>query len=529
MAVRGDEIAEGIEARVREAIDKVVGDIRSSIQDVREIVDSQLNAALQSIQADAKGISLRPHLQQTLSDFEKDITPPPPPPAPRGLDASKIKQAIQSIERGKSQVDVLNALLDQCLNFGSRAALMILKGDQFGGWKGIGFSAHGGNDESVKRFASSPSLVPEFDQLLRSEQVIAWDGGTFTAKLGVSRASRAVLVPMVIKDKVAAAMYVDAVDSEVEKFDQASIELIVFTTGLLIDTLAIRKKVPSPSLSGTSPDSSETQLFPNSVPAPAMTPPVPRPVPPAPRPAPPPPPAPVAPRVIPAPVAPRPVPPPVKAAPPPKPAAPAFGEGAFSSSSFGGASTFGADSFGSGGPGGFGASPSEAPQFELDVPAQPKPPMPPPTPATPKPPASNTFATAMIPAMTAPPAAPPRSSGGALAGTDSPEKASTQFIPPPGIGRGSAFGGAQTEEGKKHDEAKRFARLLVSEIKLYNESKVDQGRKNRDLYERLKEDIDRSRQMYEERISEDVRKGSNYFYDELVRILADNNAEVLGL
>jgi len=90
-------------------------------------------------------------------------------------------------------------------------------------------------------------------------------------------------------------------------------------------------------------------------------------------------------------------------------------------------------------------------------------------------------------------------------------------------------GGPQSEDAKKHDEARRFARLLVSEIKLYNESKVEQGRKNHDLYERLKEDIDRSRQMYDERIGDDVRKVSNYFYDELVRILADGKAEALGL
>ena len=69
----------------------------------------------------------------------------------------------------------------------------------------------------------------------------------------------------------------------------------------------------------------------------------------------------------------------------------------------------------------------------------------------------------------------------------------------------------------------------MSEIKLYNEAKVEQGRKNKDLYERLKEDIDRSRQMYDERIPEEVRKASNYFYDELVRILADGDKDVLGL
>jgi hypothetical protein len=109
------------------------------------------------------------------------------------------------------------------------------------------------------------------------------------------------------------------------------------------------------------------------------------------------------------------------------------------------------------------------------------------------------------------------------------ERPSTQYIPPPNITRGGTPIPGGADDSKKHDEARRFARLLVSEIKLYNEPKVDAGRKNKDLYERLKEDIDRSRQMYDERISDDVRKTSNYFYDELVRILADGNASALGL
>jgi hypothetical protein len=110
----------------------------------------------------------------------------------------------------------------------------------------------------------------------------------------------------------------------------------------------------------------------------------------------------------------------------------------------------------------------------------------------------------------------------------SEDRPSTQYIPPANLSRGNA-GGPSNEDAKKHDEARRFARLLVSEIKLYNESKVEQGRKNNDLYERLKEDIDRSRQMYDERIADEVRKVSNYFYDELVRILADGRADALGL
>jgi hypothetical protein len=84
------------------------------------------------------------------------------------------------------------------------------------------------------------------------------------------------------------------------------------------------------------------------------------------------------------------------------------------------------------------------------------------------------------------------------------------------------------ETRKQHEDAKRFARLLVSEIKLYREAEVQQGRKNRDLYERLKDDIDRSRQLYLERVPAEVRTQSNYFNEELVRILADGDAGALG-
>ena len=82
---------------------------------------------------------------------------------------------------------------------------------------------------------------------------------------------------------------------------------------------------------------------------------------------------------------------------------------------------------------------------------------------------------------------------------------------------------------ERREEARRFARLLVSEIKLYNERAVLEGREHANLYERLRDDIDRSRQMYEERIPQDVRASSNFFYEELVLILADGRPEVLGL
>lgn len=84
------------------------------------------------------------------------------------------------------------------------------------------------------------------------------------------------------------------------------------------------------------------------------------------------------------------------------------------------------------------------------------------------------------------------------------------------------------EETKAHEDAKRFARLIVSEIKLYNEAKVTEGRKAKDLHSRLKEDIERGRQMYHDRISPALRNNTNYFHDELVRLLAGGDPSALG-
>jgi hypothetical protein len=85
-----------------------------------------------------------------------------------------------------------------------------------------------------------------------------------------------------------------------------------------------------------------------------------------------------------------------------------------------------------------------------------------------------------------------------------------------------------SEEEKLHSDAKRFARLLVSEIKLYNEQRVLEGRDHRDIYVRLKRDIDRSREMYQKRVAPSVVRKVDYFHDEIVRILGDNDPSTLG-
>ncbi|HEV3075176.1 MAG TPA: hypothetical protein VHB47_12215, partial [Thermoanaerobaculia bacterium] len=138
--------------------------------------------------------------------------------------------------------------------------------------------------------------------------------------------------------------------------------------------------------------------------------------------------------------------------------------------------------------------------------------------------------TPLAPVSPVPPASPffePLRTGPLGSGTP-------EVRPPSGVqGPGWAFATtriqASSSEEALHEEARRLARLLVSEIKLYNEEQVEAGRRNRDIYERLREDIDRSRQMYEERVEPRLVKSTDYFYQELVRILAAGDSKALGI
>src|SRR5579863_6599522 len=90
------------------------------------------------------------------------------------------------------------------------------------------------------------------------------------------------------------------------------------------------------------------------------------------------------------------------------------------------------------------------------------------------------------------------------------------------------FAGMSAEDADTHRKAQRFARLLVDEIKLYNQAKVNEGRRNKDLYDRLKEDIDKSRATFQKRYGNTAAASGDYFQKEVVRSLAEDDLSVMG-
>ncbi len=88
--------------------------------------------------------------------------------------------------------------------------------------------------------------------------------------------------------------------------------------------------------------------------------------------------------------------------------------------------------------------------------------------------------------------------------------------------------GLSPEDAETHRKAQRFARLLVDEIKLYNQAKVAEGRRNKDLYDRLKEDIEKSRGTFQKRYGNTAAASGDYFHHELLRSLAEDDISVMG-
>ena len=474
--------------------------------------------------------------------------------------------AAAAIDRARTQGDILNALLAETPRFASRAVLLLVRADGLAGWGGQGFA-----QERITALA-----LPRHHRL--AEKLID-DAGTvalsaadceeISGKLGAAAAREGVLIPLVLRDRVTAALYADAVGGH--PLETAALQTLAHLVALSIETLPFRERPATatlrsavaaswatpapappppaaPAIPAEEPPQAETQAL--SVPEPEPEPEIPAPA-----------------AEIPAAVPFYELPPAIE--PESEALAPEPEE----------VEAVGVEALGT------GALEIELepvlPALDLDsIPlpeAEPWAPAPEAIPEAPSRPADPYFDRPAGPEVASDPAsghetvllrtlptsgvgpgaaaygdlpadlpdepalpdamdvdsAPTEPLRAVPAGPDGPRTAEVR--PPSGVqGPGWAFStgrmpAVSVDDEPVHEEARRLARLLVSEIKLYNEEQVEAGRRNRDIYERLKEDIDRSRQMYEDRVDSKVVATTDYFYQELVRILAAGDSRALGI
>jgi len=314
---------------------------------------------------------------------------------------ANLVQAIATIHAGTTQKEILRALLEAGSAYGSRIALFVVKAGTASGWQCRGL----GGEDAVKDFpldlTTGPAAHAYQNRVVAPANIAEMDP-RFVKQFGGPENEQLMVLPLVLKDKVAAVLYADGGAEGV--LDGPSLEVLVLTTSAWLEVTALRKQmnkeIADAATSGAAPVVAPVQAVSSfSDPFAAHTP------------------KHIAP----------------KAAPEPEPAA------------------------------------------EVVEVAR----------------AANAAASA--PATAADP-----------------------------------FAGMSPDDADTHRKAQRFARLLVDEIKLYNQAKVAEGRRNKDLYDRLKEDIEKSRSTFQKRYGNTAAASGDYFQKEVLRSLAEDDTSVMG-
>jgi hypothetical protein len=324
--------------------------------------------------------------------------------------SENLLKAVEAIHHGNTQREILRALLDNTVRYSGRSALFVIKGATATGWEGRGFS----NNDEVKNFALSvgggvaaralESRTPfsgsadEIDHQFRDQFRPPGDGKVH-------------VLPLLLKDKVAALLYADSGADSGGQVHNAALELLVNSTSAWLEVTSLRKQ--------SQKDGAET------------------------------------------------------AAPEKNTAPPVQTVSSFS------------DPFA-------GHAPLHSAKAAAAEPA------------------------------------PVAAAAAAAASGDEAKGIVVSTEAPPEVPVSNAIASLPPEQAEIHRKAQRFARLLVDEIKLYNQAKVSDGRKNRDLYDRLKEDIEKSRATYQKRYGNTAASGTDYFSNELVRSLAADDSSLMG-
>jgi hypothetical protein len=323
-----------------------------------------------------------------------------------GSGAADLLHAVSAIHAGTTQKEILRALLESTSGYSGRAALFVVKSGSATGWQGRGFD----NNEDVKDFALDVSR-PAPARVLQARAAVSAGAAEmdtkFISQFGAPAEDHILLMPLHLKDKVAALVYADAGTRAGGKMDAAALELLVSATSAWLEVASLRKQALKEG--ATEPGAGEKLEAP-----PVQT-----------------------------------------------------------------VSSF-SDPFA-----------GHAPMHAAAVPVPVEEP-------------AMAEATAEI--VSAP------SSMAAAAAAPATD----------------AFAHMTAEDADVHRKAQRFARLLMDEIKLYNQAKVTEGRKHKDLYDRLKEDIDKSRSTYQKRYGNTVAASADYLSSELIRSLAEDDVSLLG-
>jgi len=197
---------------------------------IRELVERVVSEAM--------GAQMDKIRQEIASRVLKEIEPllgTEPGTSP----TDQLNAAIASFQDLGAQAEILRSLLDGSERFCGRSALLVIRSGTATGWEGRGFET-----SAVKRLSlnTSEGLVGRAvqDRVPAAAAAAEFDSA-FISSMGNPADGNGLVLPLVVRDKVAAVLYADAGTDSSGKLDTSALHILVRAAGQWLELIALKK------------------------------------------------------------------------------------------------------------------------------------------------------------------------------------------------------------------------------------------------------------------------------------------------
>src|SRR3954453_725092 len=231
--------------RIHQLNSEIGASVERALAELRQEISQRLRASNDEIQRRLE--EFPPALPPSYLSHE-DLAPAAErelgPGARRGA-ARALRDAIAGIDRARSQADILAALLRESAHYASRAAVLLVRGNELRGWGGEGF----GDADAALRNLTLEAQNGAWGRLAQAQGAIllsASDCAALCSRIESPLPQEGLLVPILLRDRVAAGLYADRLDDA--ELEVEALQVLAHTAAQAIETLPFRERSSTPTL-----------------------------------------------------------------------------------------------------------------------------------------------------------------------------------------------------------------------------------------------------------------------------------------
>src|SRR5262245_24935893 len=230
--------------RIHDLNREIGATVERAIAELRQEISQRLRASNEEIQQQLDGLApaLPPAYlsHEDLAHSEREVDAQ----ARRGAQRD-LREGFAAIDRARSQAEILAALLRESARYASRAALLLVRSGELRGWGSEGF---GDAEASVRQLVLDAQDGP-WDRLIQGQGTLrlsAGDCAGLCSRVESPLPREGALVPLVLRDRVAAGLYADRLNGG--ELGLEALQILAHAAAQAIETLPFRERAATATL-----------------------------------------------------------------------------------------------------------------------------------------------------------------------------------------------------------------------------------------------------------------------------------------